>query len=565
MYEAFRSGYRVLNWLSIHNMLLGESIYSDEDQLRTIATLMQHGEHLYQRNEKFKPGNHQTRGMSALAMLAILFRDFKGTDLWYDRAMSLLREHLDKEINDDGFQFERSVHYHMSDIVNYYYVYQLAKINEIVIDSHWENKLRSLFTTLVKIAYPDKTAPVLQDDTEIPWSSKNDISGTMTLGYLLFGDPQYGYFANDHVSDRMYWFLSQEQLDRLMDIKTERPGYGSIHFEETHYYIMREGWDEEDKMMIISAGLDKEKPDHQHGDMLGIQAIAFGNSILPNYQVRYSLEDLELFKNSLVKNVALIDNELQGKEWTSNKGGSGFGKFKQLPRPQTISWISNDAFDFYAGSHDGFEDSGVQYTRQVLYIKDDFWIVKDNFQSEEMHEYKQVWQGHYTVENGPNLIRSTFQNGSGCDIYQLRNIDDVVQDGARGKEWTVVTKSSQSDFEFITIVFPYKEYHKRIDESYKEPVLNYWQLNQEDWSVEGENAVSLSKGDEHYFFNTNELFNDGIKIKFSSPTDIYVNMSAKEVCLQSLGTSQIKVSITGKLHYESHINPGQRIVLKINE
>ncbi len=54
---------------------------------------------------------------------------------------------------------------------------------------------------------------------------------------------------------------------------------------------MREGWKPDDKMMIVSAGLDGEKPDHQHGDMLGIQAMANGKIILPNYQVRYSLED----------------------------------------------------------------------------------------------------------------------------------------------------------------------------------------------------------------------------------------------------------------------------------
>jgi short-subunit dehydrogenase len=41
--------------------------------------------------------------------------------------MTLLAEHLRKEINKDGFQFERTVHYHLSDIGNYFYVYQLVK------------------------------------------------------------------------------------------------------------------------------------------------------------------------------------------------------------------------------------------------------------------------------------------------------------------------------------------------------------------------------------------------------------------------------------------------------
>ena len=42
VYEVYRSGYRILNWIWIHNMFLNEPEYSDADQLRTIATLLQH-------------------------------------------------------------------------------------------------------------------------------------------------------------------------------------------------------------------------------------------------------------------------------------------------------------------------------------------------------------------------------------------------------------------------------------------------------------------------------------------------------------------------------------------
>ena len=320
VYEVFRSGYRILNWLAIHNMFLGQKAYTDADQLATIATLLQHAQNLYETNPSFQPGNHQTRGMSALAMIAILFRDFKGADIWYNHAMSLLEEHMSKEINNDGFQFERTVHYHISDIETYFYVYQLAKISKMDVNPFWKEKLKSLFVTLTKIAYPDKTAPVLSDDTDDPWSEKNDISGAMTLGYLLFDAPELGYFANHHVEPGMFWYVNDAQLNTLATIDSKPPVVKEAEFTTTGYYIMREGWRPDDKMMIISAGLDPEKPDHQHGDMLGIQAMANGKVILPNYQVRYSLEDFEFFKNSTVKNVALVDDQLQGQKYTANQG-----------------------------------------------------------------------------------------------------------------------------------------------------------------------------------------------------------------------------------------------------
>lgn len=560
VYEVFRSGYRILNWLWIHNMFLDEKEYSDEDQLTTIATLLQHGQHLYERNSQFRSGNHQTRGMSALAMLAILLRDFEGTDLWLERAMLRLSEHLEKEINDDGFQFERSVHYHMSDINNYFYVYQLAKLNDITVDKAWEEKLKGLFTTLVKVAYPDRSAPVLQDDTEIPWAETNDISGAMTLGYLLFEDSVFGYFASDKVDDRVYWFLSNDQVKLLENINDQRPDYGSLAFDETGYFIMREGWDVEDKMMIVSAGLDAEKPDHQHGDMLGIQAMANGHAILPNYQVRYSLNDFDLFKNSMVKNVALVDDELQGKEWTSNKGGSGFGKFRVLPNPEVIAWETNDDFDFFAGSHNGFEDLDVAYTRQVIFVKNEFWIVKDEFSADDNHTYKQVWQGHYTKENGSDLLRSTAADATGHDILQLINTDAVTSDGARGKEWSIVLKTNEEDFSFLTVIYPYSGYSNRLDEGALETAIRDWEINTTSWEAGGQNATTLSSNEMTFAFNVNRMESEELIIQSPKETDLFIKTEDNQISIQSIGSQArtITVNVVGKDKESSSVlAPGQ--------
>jgi len=546
-------------------MFLGENEYSDQDQLLTIATLLQHGSSLYESNTKFVPGNHQTRGMSALAMLSILFRDFKNTDKWHERSMELLEAHLAKEINDDGFQFERTVHYHMSDIDNYFYVYQLAKNSNIQVNDFWEYKLKSLFTTLTKIAYPDKSAPVLSDDTSPPWSEKNDISGALTLGYLLFEDPEMGYFANDHVEPKMFWYVNDSQLKILNHIESKTPEFKSVAFPTTGYYVMREGWKPKDKVMIISNGLDDEKPDHQHGDMLGIQAMSNGHVILPNYQVRYSLKDLEFFKNSMVKNVALVDDELQGKEYTSNQGGSGFGKFKVLPQPKTIAWKIDNDLDIYVGSHNGFENIGVDYTRQVMYLKDDFWIVKDNFKSDKPHTYKQIWQGHYSLEEGPNLIRSTFNDGSGSDIYQLVTIDSVFTSGTRGKGWAVTSKTNKTNFSFISVIFPFGKYDDRIDEETISPQLKGWTVNHSKWKFDGSNPISLTKGGKDIFFSVKKLEFNAVKMLFSGEADVFLKLENDTLTIQSLSDKEFQISFQGFLSTENaKLQPRDKIDLKLN-
>ncbi|QOW10400.1 heparinase [Kaistella flava (ex Peng et al. 2021)] len=564
VYEAFRSGYRILNWLEIHNLFLGEKDYSDFDQLLTIATLLQHASNLYKTNAEFVPGNHQTRGMSALAMVSILFRDFKDSDQWNKRAMSTIQEHLSREINKDGFQFERSVHYHISDIDNYFYVYQLSKNNNVKIDPLWESKLRSLFETLPKIAYPDKSAPVFSDDTNNPWAEKNNISGALTLGYLLFEDPEMGYFANNYVPSGIYWFLNDAQLKLLNNIKTKTPDFKSVSFPETGYYIMREGWKKDDKVMAISNGLDPFKPDHQHGDMLGIQAMANGQVILPNYQVRYSLKDYEFFKNSMVKNVALVDNELQGKGYGGNQGGSGFGKFKSLPQPKNITWNTNNNLDLYIGSHNGFENVGVKYSRQVIYLRNDFWIVKDNFSSSAPHTYKQVWQGHYSLENAPDLLRATFADGSGSDIYQLKSANSVISSGKDGKQWNVVSKNKQSNYSFISTIVPFKTFDQRIDKDKKNPKIKDWDINDSKWKIDGAQPISVTKENLALFFSVKNVAKDNIQLNFAEEADVFVKLETNKISIQSLSENDLKMNFINLNTKKSIIfKPGEQIEFEI--
>jgi len=353
----------------------------------------------------------------------------------------------------------------------------------------------------------------------------------MTLGYLLFEDPKFGYFASNKVKNREYWFLSNDQIKILENIQEQKPTYGSLSFEDTGYFIMREGWESDDKMMVISAGLDDKKPDHQHGDMLGIQAIANGHAILPNYQVRYSLKDFDLFKNSMVKNVALVDDELQGKQWTSNKGGSGFGKFRELPNPEVITWDTNEDFDLFVGRHDGFENVGVDYS-------------------------------HYTDENGPNLLRAVAPDATGHDILQLNEVDTVFSAGSRGKHWSVISTSKQKDFSFLTIIYPFKKYNNRLDEEAKEKRINNWITTQSDWEIEGNNSKSLSSESGTFLFNIKELKNQHVTIRSSQETDLFIKTHNKQLFIQLIGTQKQTINIVTK-GINKILEPGQIWILPL--
>jgi len=178
-------------------------------------------------------------------------------------------------------------------------------------------------------------------------------------------------------------------------------------------------------------------------------------------------------------------------------------------------------------------------------VKNDFWIVKDNFHSDAIHEYKQVWQGHYSTELAPKIIRSVFNDASGCDIFQLRNVDQFTTGSKRGKQRTIISKLNEKDTQFVTVVFPYKGYGQRINELAENPLLRGWKINDVSFQTVGDKISSLSKEGKAFLFNVKEIIVNGVKISFSLEADVFVETNNDIILVHSLGDKELVVEVSG--------------------
>lgn len=525
IYERFRAGKRIHNWLFCHHAYLASFNYKWKDQILFIKTMLHHGAQLAKRTKKFSYGNHHTKGLVALFQISAIFPEFVGTENWQKQSLHGLEQHLKKEVNEDGFQFERSVHYHNGDIDNYFRVYQLGKLNQINIPDIFEIQFKKMFDSLVQMAQPNRRLPVLQDDTDFPFTENNPIDNIMLIGSLIFENSEYRYFTDEEIPSNVFWFFRPEQIEKFFKIKKVKPEIGSIFLEQTGYYVMRNGWQVNSKHSIITAGLSDKKPDHQHGDMLGLVAYANGHEILPNFQVAYKYPDYSYWKNSWVKNVALVDSISLARGWKPNTGGSGFGKWKILPNPKTLVWESNDLFDYYSGTHNSYDSIGVSYQRDVLFIKDGFWILKDKFESESPHTYQQVWQGHFDEIEENKVVRSVFEDYSGLDIIQLRSqVSQINYGGKRGKGNVVFVQKVFSDYEFTTLIYPFASKEEMI--SYKQK--NEWKFGNWLYSknlkfISSDAAISITKNENVFLlFNVSKIERNKKSLKFGNKISLFI-------------------------------------------
>jgi hypothetical protein len=571
VFEAYRAGKRIHNWLFNHHAYLASQDYSEEHQLLLVRTFMYHGLELAERTRKNRYGNHHTKGLVALFEIAAVFPEFTLSKKWQQQAIDGLVWHIEREINPDGFQFERSVHYHMGDIENYFRVYQLAKINGIELPEVFTRQFRKMFEAMVKLAQPNRRLPVLQDDTDVPYHTNNDVSGVMTTGTLLFEQPVFRYFAGDELDPSVYWLLRDNQLDILASVIPAAPQIESCALEETGYYIMRSGWDENDLYLTITAGLSKNKPDHQHGDMLGMVAYANGHEILPNYQVRYKHAEYKDFKNSWLKNIALVDSIPLGRRWRSNKGRSGFGKWHYLPESQVQSWISEDAFDYFCGTHSGYDTIGVTYEREVLFLKDVGWLVADHFNGTSTHEFQQVWQGRLGQIDDHVYVK-TLSDGSGLILNQVNPVEYRIAHGSFRNEISNTTMSWEEDstFSFFSLLIPFKSpvaMNDIITHLNAKNQVASWQIDRissdEDKLL---SSLIVDNGKSIFYFNRKSESGKNTNFLFRDTASFLVSKRGKSKEIQLLGSSENILNIMNaedKVKTSKRMLPGDTIRIPI--
>lgn len=579
VYESFRAGKRIHNWLFCYNAYLASSDFEEQDILLLIRTFLHHGAQLENRTKKIRYGNHHTKGLAALFEIASQFPEFSLTEQWMDQALTGAEWHLKNEVNSDGFQFERSVHYHKSDIENYLRIYLLSRRNNLQLSDLFEGQFRKMFDVLVKIAQPDRHLPVLQDDTDLPFREKNPMDEVMMVGTIIFRDSTFRYFTSGKILPDYYWFFNEAELNNLDDIQSREPAIGSVSLSSTGYYVMRNGWNDDDAYMIISAGLSEQKPDHQHGEMLGVVAYANSEQILPTYQVKYNLPDYAFWKNSWVKNVALVESIPLGRGWTPNRGGSGFGKWANLPHPEVKAWITDNQFDYFCGSHDSYDSLGVTYFREVIFIKDGFWIIRDHFKSKGTHHYQQIWQGIYEV-SGLDRIHRDFKSGSTLDIVQLNSDSlSVHQKTFSQKGCSYFQTFPASSYVFTTLVYPY-EGKTSIFQNIKKQlclkgewnmVFNEPQAGTEKLDMQTDAEISMSSvSGRTLLMDMNMLQLKGLIINLREKASLMVSHTGEMLELWYLGVENNKIILEGESNIPDEkrseaLSPGQHLRIMIKK
>jgi len=165
------------------------------------------------------------------------------------------------------------------------------------------------------------------------------------------------------------------------------PDYTSVAFPYAGQYVMRSGWNGDDRYLLFESG--PYGIGHQHEDKLSMFLYGFARVLLteagtyPYDRSKYRRYVLGTWAH----NTILVDSQQQHRR--------GLRETYETDAPLDNLWIHNAVFDaadgVYQSGYGPNRDVRVRHQRTVVFVRPDYWVVVDRLHAEGEHGYDILW------------------------------------------------------------------------------------------------------------------------------------------------------------------------------
>ncbi|MGH9970113.1 MAG: alginate lyase family protein [Pyrinomonadaceae bacterium] len=432
--SSLEVAFRSISWLWALYFFKTSDALTPETFLRVAKSLYLNARHLETYlSTYFSPNTHLTGEALGLFYLGTLLPELKESERWRNTGLRILTEQLSRHVKDDGVYFEQSSYYHRYTTDFYLHLWILLGVNGERVPSGLREKLALLLDHLMYVTRPDGTTPLFGDDdggrlVKLDHRPANDFRSCLSTAAMLFSRADYKFVARE-IAEETLWLVGPEGLRTLDRIPAQEPAKQSVAFESGGYYVMRDGWTRTSSYLFFDCGPHGAgNCGHAHADALSFELAANGCTLLLDpgtYTYTGSKEMRDWFRSSVAHNTLTIDGE------SSSVSDEPFS-WRTIARCEPISWITQQRFDYVAASHDGYSrlPSSARHTRSILFLKGDYWVMRDQ-----------------VATSGDHLVKLWFHFDFGVEPLSSKNNDaQVISEGhstrlqlttfARGGQWT---------------------------------------------------------------------------------------------------------------------------------
>jgi hypothetical protein len=369
---------RIISWLWAFRFFETSKSFSN-------ATFFKALKFLYLQAKKIEESSGSIAEAIGLYYISTQIPFLKDSERWHQKAKRILFEQLEKQVEDDGFENSSCYAKYTADFYIHFLI--LHELNEASSDQKDIEKIKaktqSLLDFLMYLTRPDGTIPSIGDSyggKVFPSSSPNGLLSIFSTASVLFHRGDYKFIARE-IAEETLWLKGIEGIKTFRSLLVQEPKFLSRFFPKSGYFIMRDGWSSTNNYLLIQNNL-APKTENSHVDNLSIDVAPLGKTTLvdPGTDIFGS----DYFRSAMAHNTLSIDGKysLDPNSQISQKDASTF-------------CIAEDRFDFFEASNK--LTLPATHKRSVLFIKNNYWIIRDFVQISGKHDYQLNFRFHYDI------------------------------------------------------------------------------------------------------------------------------------------------------------------------
>ena len=381
--SVFEVAFRINTWIWAFYLFRSTPVFDSETCLALLKGLMAHGLYLDANLELHVLNNHLLLEAKALAMLGLLFPEFKPAKKWLERGLNVLYAQVEAQVCADGTHGERSSHYHRVIAGEMLELLVLLDNNNIPVPAAVRGAVTRMVEFEAWITKPNGQVPLLGDsaleDTHLRFS-------TLGAGAAYLGRADLKAVAPP-LNEADIWLLGNRRVAGYQALPYRPPALASRAFVEGGYFVMRAGQGPGAAYMVFDCGPFgyPPTPNHGHADALSLELHALGQTLVVDpgvYSTHLGLNWRNFFRGSRAHNTVVVDDLDQ----------STLLDFRRVYRPAQATlhrWSSNQHFDYVDGSHDGYQRLAepVGHRRQIFFVKPEYWVIVDRLTGQGEHSF----------------------------------------------------------------------------------------------------------------------------------------------------------------------------------
>ncbi len=407
--SSLEVSFRAMSWIWAFHFFKDSEHFTPELFNTALKYLHRHGQHIEQYlSTYYSPNTHLTGEALGLYYLGTQLPFFERSAQWRKLGEDILFAEITKQILPDGVYFEQSTWYqrYTADFYAHFVVLKSLARDLFPHPSapQLEERLEKAFDFMMNVTLPDGRTPIIGDDDggrmlPLTISEPDDFRGTLSLGAFIFdrGDQKQ---TSGPPGAEIFWLAGKGGVQTYNSMKAAKPKNESRDFPDGGYCVMRDEGEDGSNYLIVDCGeIGSLSGGHGHADALSIEVAIKGKTILVDsgtYTYHESREMRDYFRSSTAHNTVAVDDR------SSSEMG---GPFSWKTRAKAIRkrWIKEKRFDFFEGAHNGYErlKRGATHTRSILFLKNDYWIMRDLVESVGDHEY--ALNFHYSTDAKPTI------------------------------------------------------------------------------------------------------------------------------------------------------------------